>query len=153
MANNSSNSKKFGDIGMSKFPGERLGLPETGPRSIGRVGRRIGAIAIDEMFAIGVAMLVSGNYDFFALNTNSNGKFLILVVFFLLQIAAIPVLGGSLGHRLCGLQLATVNGKHPGFWRPVVRSVLLMLVVPAIVWDSDQRGFHDKIAGTMLLRA
>jgi hypothetical protein len=24
--------------------------------------------------------------------------------------------------------------------------------VPALVWDSDQRGFHDKVAGTVLLR-
>ena len=27
------------------------------------------------------------------------------------------------------------------------------LVVPALVWDSDQRGFHDKVAGTVLIRA
>jgi hypothetical protein len=34
-----------------------------------------------------------------------------------------------------------------------VRSVLLMIVIPALVWDSDHRGFHDKIAGTVLVRA
>jgi len=33
-----------------------------------------------------------------------------------------------------------------------VRSVLLGLAIPALVWDSDQRGFHDKIAGTVLIR-
>jgi hypothetical protein len=26
-------------------------------------------------------------------------------------------------------------------------------VIPVLVWDSDQRGFHDKIAGTVLIRA
>jgi len=25
-------------------------------------------------------------------------------------------------------------------------------VIPVLVWDSDQRGFHDKIAGTVLVR-
>jgi hypothetical protein len=33
-----------------------------------------------------------------------------------------------------------------------VRTALLMVVVPALVWDSDQRGFHDKVAGTVLIR-
>jgi hypothetical protein len=27
-----------------------------------------------------------------------------------------------------------------------------VLVLPALVWDSDQRGFHDKVAGTVLIR-
>jgi hypothetical protein len=34
-----------------------------------------------------------------------------------------------------------------------VRSLLLGIVIPALVWDSDQRGFHDKVAGTVLIRA
>ena len=76
----------------------------------------------------------------------------VLGVFALLQIIAITVMGGSIGHRLLGCYVAPVTGGWVGLWRPVVRSLLLVLVIPAIVWDSDQRGFHDKIAGTMLLR-
>ena len=152
MANNSSNSKKFGDIGMSKFPGERLGLPETGTRSVGRIGRRVCAIVIDWVTAILVAMLVLGR-DYFALSSDPNGQFGILGAFVILQLIAIPTIGGSIGHRLCGLHIVTILGVHPGLWRPIVRTLLLALVIPAIVWDSDQRGFHDKIAGTMLLRA
>ena len=34
------------------WPGQRLGLPESGPRSVGRLGRRIGAITIDWMIAV-----------------------------------------------------------------------------------------------------
>jgi hypothetical protein len=34
-----------------------------------------------------------------------------------------------------------------------VRTLLLVIIVPAVVWDSDQRGFHDKVAGTVLMRA
>lgn len=76
----------------------------------------------------------------------------VLGVFALLQVIAITVMGGSIGHRLLGCYVAPVTGGWVGLWRPVVRSLLLVLVIPAIVWDSDQRGFHDKIAGTMLLR-
>ena len=152
MGKNSAGSNKFGDIGMSKFPGERLGLPETGTRSIGRIGRRIGAIVIDWALAVVVAMLVLGK-DYFGLTSDPSGQFAILGAFVVLQIIAIPTIGGSLGHRLCGLHVVTLRGKHAGVWRPIVRTLLLAIVLPAIVWDSDQRGFHDKIAGTMLLRA
>jgi uncharacterized RDD family membrane protein YckC len=30
--------------------------------------------------------------------------------------------------------------------------VLLALLVPALIWDRDGRGMHDKAAGTALVR-
>jgi hypothetical protein len=77
---------------------------------------------------------------------------IVLGVFAALQMVAIAAMGGSIGHRLLGCYVAPLSGGWVGLWRPVVRSILLILVIPAIVWDSDQRGFHDKIAGTVLLR-
>ena len=74
------------------------------------------------------------------------------LVFAVLQVVFIPTIGGSVGHRLLGLRVVALVGGWVGPWRPIVRSVLLTLVIPAIVWDSDQRGFHDKVAGTVLLR-
>ena len=35
----------------------------------------------------------------------------------------------------------------------VVAPTLLALVIPAVIWDADQRGLHDKAAGTVLVRA
>ncbi|MBK5238243.1 MAG: RDD family protein [Actinomycetales bacterium] len=152
MAKNAAGSNKFGDLRLSKFPGERLGLPETGTRSVARIGRRIAAISIDWALAVVVAMLVAGK-DYLGLTSDPGGQFTILGTFVVLQVIAIPFIGGSIGHRLCSLHVVTLRGKHAGIWRPLVRTALLALVLPAIVWDSDQRGFHDKIAGTMLLRA
>jgi len=51
------------------------------------------------------------------------------------------------------MHVVPVGGGWVGPWRPIVRTVLLLLVVPALIWDSDQRGFHDKLAGTVLIRA
>jgi hypothetical protein len=34
----------------------------------------------------------------------------------------------------------------------VVRTVLLCLAIPALIWDADLRGLHDRAAGTMLVR-
>lgn len=132
---------RFGDLAPSRFPGERLGLPDTGPRSVGRAGRRIGAIVIDW----GIAALISSAFFSYAPWAN-------LSVFALMQVLFIPTIGGSIGHRIFGLRVVALGGGWIGVWRPVVRTVLLCLVVPAVVWDSDQRGFHDKVAGTVLIR-
>lgn len=136
----------FGQLPPSTWPGERLGLPRVGPHSVGRVGRRIVALIIDWAIAVGLACLIWGytllNYD----------GFVVLGVFVLLQAVQLAAFGASIGHWLVGLRLITITGERAGLWRPIVRSVLLGLAVPALVWDSDQRGFHDKIAGTVLIR-
>lgn len=99
------------------------------------------ALAIDWSLAYAAAALAfHGN------------EFAILLIFVGLQIVFIPTIGGSIGHRLAGLRVVPLTGGWVGPWRPVVRSVLLGIVLPALVWDSDQRGFHDKIAGTVLIR-
>jgi uncharacterized RDD family membrane protein YckC len=35
----------------------------------------------------------------------------------------------------------------------VVRTGLLLLVLPAVVYDRDGRGLHDRAAGTVVVRA
>ncbi|TFC96860.1 MULTISPECIES: RDD family protein [Cryobacterium] len=140
-----SKSTTFGQLPPSRWPGERLGLPNEGIRSVGRVGRRIGALAIDWSMAYGAGAL------FFSSDGVVNG-FAVSGLFVALQIVFIPTIGGSIGHRLFGLRVVPLQRGWVGVWRPVVRSVLLGLAVPALVWDSDQRGFHDKVAGTVLIR-
>jgi uncharacterized RDD family membrane protein YckC len=34
----------------------------------------------------------------------------------------------------------------------VIRTVLLCLVIPPVVYDADGRGLHDRAAGTIVLR-
>jgi uncharacterized RDD family membrane protein YckC len=136
-------SSRIADAAPSNFPGERLGLPEHGTGSVGRVGRRVLGLLIDWAIAMAVAWLVTRRY----------GGLGVYPFFAALQIIAIWALGGSIGHRIVGLRLSALPGSRPAFWRPIVRSVLLTIVIPALVWDSDQRGFHDKIAGTVLVRS
>ncbi|SJN08184.1 PROBABLE MEMBRANE PROTEIN [Leucobacter sp. 7(1)] len=138
-----SKPQRFGDLEPSAWPGERLGLPESGPRSVGRIGRRFLALFVDwGLAALPAFMLIGG----------PNASVWNLVFFALIQIIFIPTIGGSIGHRLLGLRVVPIAGGWVGFWRPIVRTGLLCLVIPLLVWDSDQRGFHDKIAGTVLVR-
>lgn len=135
------------------YPGERLGLPQQGSTSIARVGRRIGALAIDYAAATIIATGFFG-YDQFALPTEAGVTlFAPMMVFAALQILFIPTLGGSPGHRILGMRVVRYGGGWVGLWRPIVRTLLLVLVIPAVIWDADQRGLHDKIAGTLLIRA
>lgn len=122
------------------YPGERLGLPREGAGSVGRLGRRVGALFID----YGAAYLISGFFGWDPLA--------ILAIFALIQIAFLPTLQGSPGHRLFGLRLVRLDGAWVGLWRPIVRTLLLIVVIPAVIWDADQRGLHDKAAGTVLVR-
>jgi uncharacterized RDD family membrane protein YckC len=121
-------------------------LPAAGPHSVARVGRRVLALIIDWAIAVAITCVVFGytllDYD----------GFRVLMIFVGLQIVLTITMGGSIGYRLLGLRLITITGGWVGFWRPIVRALLLGIVLPALVWDSDQRGFHDKIAGTVLIR-
>jgi uncharacterized RDD family membrane protein YckC len=138
--------RTFGELEPSRWPGERLGLPDTGPGSVGRLGRRLAALAIDWAAAMLIALLFA-RYDSLVYSWVTLG------IFALMQILFIPTIGGSVGHRLVGMRVVPLVGGWVGPWRPVVRTLLLVIVLPALVWDSDQRGFHDKVAGTVLIRA
>lgn len=179
MASSSRNDSENTLVPPSKYPGERMGLPQTGPRSVGRFGRRLVAIILDWVIASALITLLTGaNYftlllasldaqDAYKLNDSALNlesvqmsnlaltahQTMVFFLFIALQILGIWILKGSLGHRIMGMYVVDVLGRKLAWWRPIVRTVLLVLVIPALVWDSDQRGFHDKVAGTILLRA
>lgn len=125
----------------SNYPGERLGLPEEGPGSVGRFGLRILGLVVDW----GVASLLAWwlfDYDPLAVSA----LFVVLTSIF------ITLFGGSLGHMVVGMRNNTIRGEAPGWWRPWVRQILLALVVPALIMDSDQRGAHEVLSGLVLRR-
>jgi uncharacterized RDD family membrane protein YckC len=138
--------RRFGDVAPSNWPGERLGLQQSGHGSVARLGRRVIAICIDWAAALLIALLFSR----YASPEHSWGT---IAVFGIMQILFIPTLGGSMGQRIVGLRVVALVGGWVGLWRPVIRTVLLLAVLPVLVWDSDHRGFHDKIAGTVLIVA
>ena len=65
----------------------------------------------------------------------------------------VATLGMTYGHRFLKLRVVREDGaKYPGFVKAAIRTVLLALVIPAVVWDSEGRGLHDRAAGTRLVR-
>lgn len=142
-------------VSPSNFPGERLGRPASGVGSVARLGRRFVALIVDWMIASGVAagITLAIHHEIVASNLSKPAhQFLVYGVWVGLMVLEVPILGGTIGQRLLGLAVTPLRGGWPGLWRPAVRAILLALLIPALVWDSDQRGFHDKIAGTVLVR-
>lgn len=134
------------DPGDQRWPGERLGLPETGPRSIARLGRRLLALAIDWAIATGLSLA------FFATGPWQTNGFITLGLFAGIQALFLLTLNGGIGHLLLGMRVVPLNPGRLAPWRPLVRTLLVCLFVPAVIMDADQRGLHDRAAGTLLVR-
>ena len=75
-----------------------------------------------------------------------------LAIFAVLQSVFLLTANGSIGHLALGIRLVPLAGGYLGIWRPLVRTVLLCLVIPAVIWDLDQRGMHDRVVGAILVR-
>lgn len=125
---------------ISAYPGERFGLPEEGPTSVPGMGRRLVALFIDWIVCAIIATgLLHSQYwtlAFFA------GETWILTA----------LTGTTLGKRLLGMRVARLDGKPVGVGWGLVRTILLLAVVPPLVIDSDRRGLHDKAANTIVVR-
>jgi uncharacterized RDD family membrane protein YckC len=128
--------------------GTRLGLPADGPGSLAATGPRIAAFVLDLV----LSSLVAGLFTAPELpRLWSLLAFACEYVFFAATFAQTP------GMALLRLGLARVDmpGEQPvrpGIGRVALRTLLLILLVPAVVTDSDGRGLHDRASGTAVLR-
>jgi uncharacterized RDD family membrane protein YckC len=61
--------------------------------------------------------------------------------------------GASFGYRIAGIRLISISPARITFLKVLVRTALLCLAVPALIWDRDGRGLHDKAVGTITMRA
>ncbi len=133
-------SRAAGAQPVSSYPGERFGLPESGPRSVASFGRRLGAVFIDWILCtlISVALLHSQYWT---------------IVIFGAEVYLLTALTGTtIGKRVLGMRVARLDGKPVGLGWGLVRTLLLLAAVPPLVYDRDRRGLHDKAANTIVLR-
>lgn len=128
------------------YRGQGLGLPESGPGAIAPLGRRFGALFIDW----GLCVLVS--YALLAgRNPQAAGNWALLV-FLVLSLLTVGTVGATPGKLLLRLRVVGENGARLSLPRAVLRSVLLVLVIPAVVFDRDTRGLHDRLSRAVQIR-
>jgi hypothetical protein len=137
------------DQAPNDYPGQRLGLPQTGPRSLARMGRRIAALFVDWLIAYGLAALAMT----FGLVSMASLSTAILMVWFVLGAASVRLFGFTPGQFALDLMVVPVDGRlHVGFGRALARGALIAVVIPALITDRDLRGLQDRVTNTAVVR-
>ena len=131
------------------YRGERLGLPASGAGSIAGFGRRVVALFIDWIACTLVAQLMFPQYVYgsprSALNT--------MIVFFVVKSLFTWLGGATAGQRIMGIRVISMDGGIIQPWWALLRTALICLVIPAVVWNRDGRGLQDLVCRTLVVRA
>ena len=133
------------------YRGQQLGLPQAGPGSIADVGPRVGAFVVDAVASAIVAGLVVATRG--GHGTSRLPGSWSLIPFAIDYVLGLLIAGRTLGMYLFGLRVVRVDRDEPvGPTRAVARTVLLLLLVPAVIFDKDGRGLHDRLTDTAVVR-
>lgn len=135
------------------YPGQGLGMPRSGRGSVGRFGRRLVGVVVDWVLCLLIASAVFRVPLPFREVASGADSMVVLGVFAVENLLLVGTLGATIGHRVVGLRVMSLDGRVPP--RPLqtlVRTALLCLFLPAMFWDKDGRGLHDKAAGTVIVR-
>jgi uncharacterized RDD family membrane protein YckC len=126
-------------------PADRGATTTVLPGTPASFGRRFVALLVDWALSLLVARLVS--------QESVPPGLLVSAVFFFEYTFFTGFFGQTPGMRLLRLACVRVEDGRPlGIPRAAVRAFLLNLVVPAVVFDKDGRGLHDRAARSVVIR-
>ena len=125
---------------QATYPGQGLGLPERGPGSVASMPRRILALFIDWLLSMLIAYGLT------------HSQFWTIVVFAIEVYVLTATTGFTVGKRLVGIRTVRTNGGLVGFRWALVRTVILLTVIPPLLTDRDLRGLHDRASDTVVIR-
>lgn len=129
----------------TSYRGQRLGLPATGPGSMAGTWRRIVALFVDWTAAGLLSRLL---VDAPSPTTQS----LITMGIFAAEVTVLTWLTqASFGQRLVGIQVIGLS-RRLGLIACALRTVLICLLIPPLVWDADARGLHDRAVDSVVVR-
>jgi len=128
------------DTTTPAYPGEQLGLPERGPGSVASMPRRVLALLIDWLLSMVIAYWLTHN------------QFWTIAVFTVETYILTALTGMTIGKRLAGIRVVRLSGGPVGFGWALVRTAILLTVVPPLLTDRDLRGLHDRASDTVVVR-
>ena len=112
-------------------------------------GKRILALIIDWASAILVVQAIPNGPDY---GTQSNSLLTLLV--FATEVTLFTwLMGSSFGQRIVGLRIRDFNiEKNPTLLQSLIRTLLIVLLIPPLLADSDGRGLHDRLVKTKIIK-
>jgi uncharacterized RDD family membrane protein YckC len=129
---------------QERVRGASLGLPAEGRGSLAAFSTRLIAFFVDAI----ASAFIAGLFTAPQLPRNWG-----LLAFAIITVGTLVAFGQTPGMRLLGLRLAHPRpGARLAPWRAVVRTALLILLVPALIVDADGRGLHDRLTDTAVVR-
>jgi uncharacterized RDD family membrane protein YckC len=131
------------------YAGQRLGLPETGRGSVATWGRRILALVVDWFASLLVAAAVVGP----DVMTSRGWEAWVPMLVFLVEASVLTALaGGSFGQLLLRVAVVRLDRRPVNLLVALLRTLLICVVVPPVIYNRDRRGLHDLVAGTVTVR-
>lgn len=109
-------------------------------------GRRVLALVVDWFACTAVTILALGGLE--GWSESSLSGIYTLGIFVLESALFTALLGGSFGQVATGLRVLRLDGGRLDVLRALLRSVMIALVVPPLVFRPDGRGLHDMVAGS-----
>jgi len=128
------------------YRGQRLGLPESGPGSMASTGRRVVALFIDWIAALLISRALVGTPE------TTLESFATLGIFALEVTVLTWLWGSSFGQRLVGIRVVG-RSRRLGLIAALLRTALICIVIPPVIWDADGRGLHDRAVDSVVIRA
>lgn len=122
---------------------------ETAPRETASWARRMLALFVDWIASMLVVIAFIGTGTYFETGNTTPGVYTLVV--FVLESAVLTALaGGSFGKLATRLRVIRIDGsgRPLDLLRALVRSVMVALVIPPLVFKPDGRGLHDVVAGS-----
>lgn len=127
-------------------PAKAPAAPKTPP--LAGWGRRISALLIDWVASTLVFSAIVG----FATYAKVGGGVFVPVVLFVEIFVFTALLGGSFGQIALGIRIRRTDGSRLSPWAILIRTLLIMLVIPPVIYKPDGRGLHDMAVDSAAFR-
>ena len=130
----------------TSYAGGRLGRPAAGPGSVASWQRRIVALCLDWAACTLVAAAVTGGSS---MSSRGAEAWLPMGLFLLEATLLTALVGGSFGQVATRIAVTHLDGRPVSLLVALVRTALICLVVPPLIYNPDRRGLHDLATATL----
>ena len=131
-----------------QYPGETLGLPQTGRGSLASWRARVAALILDWAASMALAVILFGVG---VLHEPGWRSWMTLAVFFVESSVLTGLAGGSFGQIIAKIGVVRLEGGPIGVLRAIARQAMICLVLPTIVIGAERRALNDLALGTVVV--